>query len=112
MRQTSTDAWNIDRDSARRRPSVLARSAGSCGCFPGRGPPRVDAMDTLLSPAATFWQRQADRADALVRLPAHATVARELAAGACITVQSGQVWLTQTGDANDYFVGPGQRHVV
>ena len=69
-------------------------------------------MDTTLSPAATPWQRQAEHADALVRLPAHATLARELAAGACITVQSGRVWLTQTGDANDYFVGAGQRHVV
>jgi hypothetical protein len=69
-------------------------------------------MDTTLFPAATLWQRQADVPDTLVRLPAHATVARELAAGACITVQSGRVWLTQTGDANDYFVGAGQRHVV
>ena len=69
-------------------------------------------MDTTLSPAATLWQRQADLADGLVRLPAHATVARELSAGACISVQSGRVWLTQTGDANDYFVGAGQRLVV
>ena len=68
-------------------------------------------MDTPLT-AAIPWQRQDPASDAVVRLPAHATVARTLAAGACIAVQSGRVWLTQTGDANDYFVGAGQRHVV
>ena len=69
-------------------------------------------MDYTLILAAAPWHRQALHADAVVRLPAHATLARELAAGACIAVQSGRVWLTQTGDANDYFVGAGQRHVV
>ena len=69
-------------------------------------------MEHALTSAATLWQRQADLPDAVVRLPARATVARDLAAGACIAVQSGRVWLTQTGDANDYFVGAGQRHVV
>ena len=69
-------------------------------------------MDTTLSPTAPFWPRQADVADAVVRLAAHATLAHELAAGACVAVQSGRVWLTQTGDANDYFVDAGQRHVV
>ena len=69
-------------------------------------------MDHLLDPAATLRQRQATAPDAVVRLPAHATLARELAAGACVAVQSGRVWLTQTGDANDYFVDAGQRHVV
>ncbi len=69
-------------------------------------------MEHTLDPAATLRQRQATVPDAVVRLPAHATLARELAPGACIAVQSGRVWLTQTGDANDYFVGAGQRHVV
>ena len=69
-------------------------------------------MDTTLSPAAPFWQRRADVPDAVVRLAAHATLARELPAGARVAVQSGRVWLTQTGDANDYFVGAGQHHVM
>ena len=55
--------------------------------------------------------RQRAEADAL-RLGAHATLARTLPAGACVTVQSGRIWLTQAGDANDYFVDAGQRHVV
>ena len=46
-----------------------------------------------------------------MRLAANATFTRALRAGACIAVQSGRVWLTQTGDANDYFVDAGQRHV-
>jgi ferric-dicitrate binding protein FerR (iron transport regulator) len=50
--------------------------------------------------------------DAVVRLAAGATLARPLHAGACIAVQSGRVWLTQSGDANDYFVDAGQRHVI
>ena len=69
-------------------------------------------MDHTLSPAAAPWQRQAPLPDVAVRLHAHATLARELGAGACIAVQSGRVWLTQTGDAHDYFVEAGQRHVV
>lgn len=49
---------------------------------------------------------------AVVRLAAGATLARPLRAGTCIAVQSGRVWLTQSGDANDYFVDAGQRHVI
>ena len=69
-------------------------------------------MDTSHHANATLWQRQADAPDTLVRLPARATVSRDLAAGACIAVQSGRAWVTQSGDGNDYFVGAGQRHVV
>jgi hypothetical protein len=50
--------------------------------------------------------------DTAVRLAANATLSRPLRAGACIVVQSGRVWLTQTGDANDYFIDAGQRHVI
>ncbi len=50
--------------------------------------------------------------DTAIRLAAHATLAGRLPAGACIAVQSGRIWLTQTGDANDYVVEAGQRHVV
>ena len=69
-------------------------------------------MDHALHAAPPLWQRQVEHDDSLVRLPAGATLARHLAAGACITVQRGRVWLTQSGDANDYFVSAGERHVV
>jgi hypothetical protein len=49
---------------------------------------------------------------AVVRLAAGATLARPLRAGTCIAVKSGRVWLTQSGDANDYFVDAGQHHVI
>jgi hypothetical protein len=69
-------------------------------------------MDTTFRSAAALWQRQADAADTLVRLPDRATLARDLPAGACIAVQTGRAWVTKSGDGNDYFVGAGQRHVV
>jgi len=69
-------------------------------------------MEHTLTAAPTPRHRQAGSDDALLRLPAGATIARHLAAGACIAVQRGRVWITQTGDANDYFVDAGQRHVV
>jgi hypothetical protein len=69
-------------------------------------------MDATFTPAAPLWQSQPDVADALVRLPARATFARDLPAGACIAVQTGRAWVTQSGDGNDYFVAAGQRHVV
>ena len=69
-------------------------------------------MEHTLHSGTTFWQRAAWRPDDDLRLPARATAAHELPAGACIAVQSGRIWLTQTGDANDYFVDAGERHVV
>ncbi len=69
-------------------------------------------MDHTLDPALPLARRPVAAPDTAIRLAAHATVAGHLRAGACITVQSGRVWLTQTGDANDYFVEAGQRHVV
>lgn len=69
-------------------------------------------MDHALEPTALLVDRRREAADALVRLAASATFARALGAGACIAVQSGRLWVTQTGDANDYFVDAGQRHVI
>ncbi len=69
-------------------------------------------MEHTLHLAAASWQNPAARLDTVVRLPANATIAGRLAVGACIAVQSGRVWLTQAGDANDYFVSAGERHVV
>jgi len=69
-------------------------------------------MEHTLHPGTPFWRRAAGRPDDVVRLPARATAAHELQAGACIAVTSGRIWLTQAGDANDYFVDAGERHVV
>ena len=69
-------------------------------------------MDHTLQLSPPLAQHGSEAPDTVVRLAAHATIAGQLRAGACIAVQSGRIWLTQTGDANDYFVDAGQRHVV
>ena len=69
-------------------------------------------MDHTLELRSPLAHHRAEVSGTAIRLASHATLARELPAGACIAVQSGRVWLTQTGDANDYFVDAGQRHVV
>ena len=69
-------------------------------------------MDHTLELLPSLRRRPAEAPDTAIRLAAHATFARTLPAGACVAVQSGRVWLTQTGDANDYFVDAGQRHVL
>jgi len=69
-------------------------------------------MEHTLELSSPLRHDRAEALDTVVRLAASATVARQLPAGACIAVQSGRIWLTQTGDANDYFVDAGQRHVV
>ena len=70
-------------------------------------------MDHTLARRPTLARRRGEAtSDTVVRLAAHGTATHELRAGACIAVQSGRVWLTQTGDANDYIVDAGQRHVV
>ena len=69
-------------------------------------------MEHTLRLQPSLGRRHAEALDSAIRLGTHATVAGHLAAGACITVQSGRIWLTQTGDPNDYFVEAGQRHVV
>ena len=69
-------------------------------------------MDHTLELRPTLARRRAEASDTIVRLAAHATASHDLRAGVCIVVQSGRVWLTQTGDANDYFVDAGERHVV
>ena len=69
-------------------------------------------MEHSLRLHPSFGRHAAKARDDAIRLASHATVAGHLAAGSCIAVQSGRVWLTQTGDANDYFVDAGQRHVI
>ena len=69
-------------------------------------------MDHTLSPALPLARRPAAMPDTAIRLAARTTVAGHLRAGACIAVHSGRIWLTQSGDANDYFVDAGQHHVV
>ena len=69
-------------------------------------------MDTTLHFAPSFGRRPVEARDPAIRLAAHATLAGRLPAGVCIVVQSGRVWLTQSGDANDYFIDGGQQHVV
>jgi len=69
-------------------------------------------MDHTLELSLPLAQHGREPPDAVVRLAARATIAGRLRAGACIAVQSGRIWLTQTGDANDYFVDAGQRHVM
>ena len=69
-------------------------------------------MDHTLELRSPLAHRRAEASDAVIRLTSHATLARELPAGACIAVQAGCVWLTQAGDSNDYFVSAGEFHVV
>ena len=69
-------------------------------------------MDHALESSPLLAHRRGEARDAVVRLAANATFTRGLRAGACIAVQSGRVWLTQSGDANDYFVDAGERHVI
>jgi hypothetical protein len=69
-------------------------------------------MDHTLQLSPPLAQHGTEALDTVVRLAAHATIAGQLRPGACIAVQSGRIWLTQTGDANDYFVDAGQRHVM
>jgi len=69
-------------------------------------------MDTALTLSPALGRRAAAAPDTAIRLTAPVPIAGHLPAGTCIAVQSGRIWLTQTGDANDYFVAAGERHVV
>jgi len=68
-------------------------------------------MDTTLALPTILDARRVE-ADPCVRLAANRPVTLRLRAGACIAVQAGRVWLTRTGDANDYVVEAGERHVA
>jgi ferric-dicitrate binding protein FerR (iron transport regulator) len=69
-------------------------------------------MEHTLRLHPPLGRRRPQALDSTLRLDAQAPIAGHLAAGTCIAVQAGRVWLTQSGDANDYFVEAGQRHVV
>ncbi len=69
-------------------------------------------MEHALALSPSLARRAPETPDDTLRLTNRTTFARALPAGACIAVQSGCVWLTQAGDANDYFVSAGERHVV
>ncbi len=69
-------------------------------------------MDQTLTFPPFLAPHRAQASDRLVRLDSNAAFARILPAGSCVVVQAGRIWLTQTGDANDYFVDAGHCHVV
>jgi len=69
-------------------------------------------MEHTLRRLSAFTLRPAVTTAPLLRLRAGSALAGRLPAGACIAVHSGRVWLTQSGDANDYLVDAGHRHVL
>jgi len=48
----------------------------------------------------------------LQRLAPHAVLPLRLPRGARIAVSAGRLWLTETGDLDDHFLGAGECHVV
>ena len=76
------------------------------------GLPRVDDMEHALAFSPLLARRAPQAPDDTLRLTPVTTFARAMPAGARIAVQAGCVWLTQAGDANDYFVAAGESHVV
>lgn len=86
-------------------------------------PPTVEAMNTQPLPPLCALRRDRSPQAAAPRLPLELgppTVAlapgellcRSGVAGACLQVQAGRVWLTETDDAQDHFLAAGERHVV
>ena len=69
-------------------------------------------MEHALAFSPSLPHRTATPADDTLRLTPLTTFARAMPAGARIAVQAGCIWLTQAGDANDYFVNAGDSHVV
>ena len=69
-------------------------------------------MDTTLPLRPILDARRIEAADPTLRVAASRAATLRLRAGACIAVQSGRIWLTRTGDANDYVVDAGERHVA
>ena len=69
-------------------------------------------MEHALAFSPSLARRAPEALDDTLRLTNLTTFARAMPAGARIAVQSGCVWLTQSGDANDYFVSAGESHVV
>ena len=69
-------------------------------------------MEHALTLPPSLARHPAEASDDLLRLTPRATFARQLPAGARIAVKAGCVWLTQSGDGNDYFVSAGELHVI
>jgi hypothetical protein len=69
-------------------------------------------MDHTLTFPPFLVPHRAEASDQVVRLDSNAAFARTLPAGSCVAVQAGRIWLTQSGDANDYVVDAGHCHVV
>lgn len=94
-----------------------------CGWADAQPGPTVETMNTLpLSPLSAL-RRDRSPQTAAPRLPLELgppTVAmaptellcRRGVAGACVQVQAGRVWLTETDDAEDHFLAAGEQHIV
>lgn len=99
---------------------ALAPVCGWADAHPG---PTVETMNTLpLSPLSAL-RRDRSLEPATTQLPLELgppTVAlapdevlsRMGVAGACVQVQAGRVWLTETDDTEDHFLAAGEQHVV
>lgn len=79
---------------------MVAGLAGACGCREDRRAPNVEAMNTtlLLTPSSPLSLRPG----------AVLTLARPHDGCTRVLVQTGRLWLTQSGDADDHFIAAGE----
>lgn len=64
------------------------------------------------SPQATAPRLPLELGPPTVALAPAEVLSRSGVAGARLRVLSGRVWLTETGDAGDHVLSPGERHTV